>query len=411
MKKLLILLIGAGSAAMAAQTLSQLIESAQQNDLVRAYVQRETSAALNRDALRAGYMPRIDLGGSAGFVDEKGTMDVGETYVGYAKASVVVFDGFKRENALDELRERMAARSFDLSGYKKSVALEVTQAYFNLQSVRGDIAAQEQSKKQLEEELSRQKRFLEAHIVTDEAVARIEAALANAAYDIAELRYREDELMATLKMLSGVNVEGVEPATLRLPHEEAPIENDAIAALRHNALATRYAAEQQNAHYYPTLMVEDTYSFYDYQNYTDTFPIERVDKQNRLQVVATMNLFDFFSASKAKESVMAQKYALDAQIAYESKRVDTNIALSRKGIARAEALMEAAEAALRASERTFETVEKKYHANIVDYVKYLDALYQKSKAQAQYTRAQNAMQLAYALYIYHAGFDIKEYVK
>ena len=212
-------------------------------------------------------------------------------------------------------------------------------------------------------------------------------------------------------VLSGLNVEGLEPAMLQLPHDDASVENDAIVSLRHEALATGYAAEQQNAQYYPTLMVEDTYSFYDYQNYTDTFPIERVDKQNRLQVVATMNLFDFFSASKAKESVMAQKYALDAQIAYETKRVDSNIELSRRGIARAQALTEAAEAALRASERTFETIEKKYHANIVDYVKYLDALYQKSKAQAQYTRAQNALQLAYALYIYHSGFDIKEYVQ
>ena len=70
-----------------------------------------------RSYYEAGYMPRIDLGGSAGFVDEKGTMDVGETYVGYAKASVVVFDGFKRENALDELREWMAARSYDRNNF------------------------------------------------------------------------------------------------------------------------------------------------------------------------------------------------------------------------------------------------------------------------------------------------------
>lgn len=395
----------------ASQELSLLIEAAHKNELVDVYVQQKNVASLNRESLKSSYLPRVDLGASANIVDEQGSIDVGQTYTAYAKASVVVFDGFRRENALDEARSRIDGSDSDLKGYKKALSLQVTQAYFNLLNVYSDIEAQEQSRKQLEEELKRQKRFFEARIVTEEEVERIHAALANTEYEIVTLQYSGDELESQLQTLTGIEIDKLEESHLEVPAFEIRDELDSITSLRHRSQATAYAAEQSTASYYPSLSVEDTYSFYDYNDIPGGFPIERVDQQNRLMIVANMNIIDFSSASKQKQSIMAQKQALDSQIAYEQKLSDANIILAKKAIARTKVLREAANRSLSASQKTFDAIEKKYQAKIVDYVKYLDALYQQRDAHAQFNRAKNAQQLAYAQYYYYSGFDIKEYIR
>jgi outer membrane protein TolC len=66
---------------------------------------------------------------------------------------------------------------------------------------------------------------------------------------------------------------------------------------------------------------------------------------------------------------------------------------------------------MKASNRTFEIIDKKYKARVVDYVKYLDALSQKTEAQAQFNRAIGALKISYARYYYFAGYDVKEFIK
>lgn len=412
MKKALVLsALFASSTLFAEHSLSQLLEVADQSDLVAVYSHQEAAAQQNGSAVKRAYIPKLQIGGSATFVDEKGSIDVGETYVGYGKVQAVVFDGFKRENMFDEYNERSRAASAQRQGYQKSLALDVTKAYYNLLDIYGDIDAQTQSEKQLQEELKRQQRFAQARIVTDEQVARIEAALANARYRIEALQFEADTMKANIKTMTGIEVDTLKRNTLTLSLDHDRKELDTIGALRHDANAMRYLAKQSSSVYYPSLIIDDTYSFYDYDDYSDAFPLDRVEKQNRLSILLEMTLFDSFGASKQKEALLSQAMALQSQLAYESKRADANLELAKRGIERSEALLKAAKSALDASLKTFDVIEKKYQAKIVDYVKYLDALYQKRDAQAQYNRAQNAKEVAYANYIYQSGLDIKEYVQ
>lgn len=388
-----------------------LIESAHQNELVDIYKQNQKTAELNLDSLRSSYLPRIDIGARGVFVDETGSIDVGQTYTAFAEANVVLFDGFKRENANDELKQRAYASETDLNAYKKKLSLQIAQYYYRLLNIQSDIEAQEQNKKLLQQELVRQKRFLDVRIVTEEDVERINAALANADYQIAQLNYDTDELKAFLQTLTGIEIDSLIRSELQAPDYSHVEEFDSIKVLRHQSSAMYYAAEQSTSSYLPSVTLNDTYSFYDYDDEPSSFPIDRADQQNRLTLNLKMNLVDFSAGSKQKEALMAQKMAIDSKIAYENKLSKNNIELSKKAIERSKLLIHAAELALSASEKTFNSIEKKYHANVVDYVKYLDALYQKSNAQAQFNTARNALQLAYAQYFYYAGFDIKEFIK
>jgi outer membrane protein len=410
-KRYISALLLSSSLLLAGEDLKMLLDAAHQNDLVEAYVQQTRSARLEYRSARSSYLPRVDLGASATLVDEKGSIDVGETYNAYAKASLTLFDGFKRENILDEKRSRIHASESDLEAYRKSLSLEVAQNYFNLLNLYGDIDAQLQNRKQLQEQLRRQERFLEARIVTAEEVERIKAALANADYQIEQLRYSAEALEYALHTLTGIVIDELLPSRIAEPGSLKTSEPDAIRALRYQAQATGYSAKQSNPAFYPTISVEDTYGFYEYRDEPTGFPIDRAEKQNRFMAVLSLNLLDFSSASEREQALMAQKNALESQIAYEQKRADADVQLSRKAITRAKALIAAAELALSASQKTYDAVEKKYNARIVDYVKFLDALYQKTDALAQYNRAKNTLQSAYAHYYYHAGYDLKEYVQ
>ena len=226
-----------GAAALAAQTLPELIDAAQRNELVGVYERQQQAATLGREALKASYLPRVDLSGSALFIDETGSIEVGRTYSASARAKAVIFDGFRRENALDEGSARIEAARSDLEGYRKALSLEVTQRYFGLLDLYGDIEAQEQNRRALEEERTRQQRFLEAGLVTEAAVERINAAVADAEYQIAQLRYGVDEVKIALQQLTGAEVETAEAAALAVPASDEVSEPETIRSLRQQAKA------------------------------------------------------------------------------------------------------------------------------------------------------------------------------
>ena len=182
--------------------LPTLIDKAQRNEQVQAYAQRAEAAAMGYKTVKSSYMPRVDLGASASFIDERGSIDVPETYKAYAEANFIILDGFKRKNLLDETSMTSTASRFDLAGFKKATSLQVIQLYFELQNVNADIDALEKNREQLHEQLERFKLFKSAGIATDEDVDRLDAAVADADYRITARRYETDALRSKLELLS-----------------------------------------------------------------------------------------------------------------------------------------------------------------------------------------------------------------
>jgi outer membrane protein len=400
------------SASLMAFSLPELIEQAQRNEQVQAYAKRAESASLGYDAAKSSYFPRIDLGGSASYIDERGSFDVPETYKAYAEANFVILDGFRRENLLDQKKMEREAGRFDLEGFKKATSLQVIRLYFDLQNVTSDIDALRKNREQLTEQLERFKQFKSAGIATEEDVERLNAAVANADYEIASRRFESDTLRSRLELLSGHPLLGEQAVnTVAEPETSETKPLDALEARARRTRALGYAAEQADSVYYPTLVLNDTYTWYDYENFHPAFPVNFVDKQNRLTFALTINLVDFGTARERKEAIVMQQRAAELELQFAKKSADADRALALKAIERARTLLEAAEKSKAASDRTFTVVKQKYEARIVDYIRYLDALTRATEARAQHNRAVNGLNSAYAEYIYNLGLDPKEYVK
>jgi outer membrane protein len=392
--------------------LPTLIGQAQQNEQVQAYAQRAEAAATGYASVKSSYMPRVDLGASASFIDERGSIDVPETYKAYAEANFVILDGFKRKNLLDEKAMASEAGRFDLEGFKKATSLQVIRLYFELLNVNADIDALEKNRAQLGEQLERFKLFKSAGIATEEDVDRLDAAVADADYRITARRYETDALRSKLELLSGTPLEGEQAAqSVTAPASEEAKRLDSLEAMACRARALGYAAEQADSVYYPTLVLNDTYTWYRYENFHPSFPVDFAEKQNRLTLQLSMNLVDFGAAREAKQALRLQQKAQELELRFAEKSAEADRALALKAIERAKNLLGAAEKAKTASDRTFAVVKKKYEARIVDYIRYLDALSKATEARAQYNRALSGLNTAYATYIYNLGEDPKEYVK
>ncbi|MEJ2500673.1 MAG: TolC family protein, partial [Campylobacterales bacterium] len=313
---------------------------------------------------------------------------------------------------IDEKTMASKAGRFDLEGYKKAVSLQVTQLYFSLQNVTSDIDALRKNREQLNEQLARFRLFKEAGIATEEDVERLNAAVADADYRIAERQYESDRLRSRLELLSGAALEGEQaPQRIAMPEQTEAKRLDRLEAAALRARALGYAAEQADSVYYPTLTLNDTYTWYDYENFNPSFPVDFAEKQNRLTLQLGINLIDFGAAREAKQALSLQRQAQELELRYAEKTAEADRALARKAIGRAKTLLDAAQKSKSASDRTFAVVKKKYEARIVDYIRYLDALSRATEARAQFNRAQSALNTAYAAYIYNLGEDPKEYVK
>jgi outer membrane protein TolC len=416
MKKLLILLTL--SSALLASNLTQLIEEAQSNELVEVYQAKLDANTKSYEAVKSSYLPKVEIGASGMFSSPVDPMGAGQVYNAYAKASFVILDGFKRKNTLQEKGKLKESSRYDLAQAKKDISLNVTTLYFNIHITQADINSLEQSKKQLQEQLYQQKKFYQARLTTQDNVARIEAEIANMDYNIEVKKYNLDELttlLHTLTNVQNINLDAQHKQKIKEPIDIEAQELDALKSMESLADSALYKAEQLDSANYPTIVLSDKYSYTQYEddNLKDLgFPnFERLDSQNVLMLSLNMNLFDFGVTSKQREAALSQRGAMLSEIAYKQKELDADVKLALRAIEKSKKLLYAAKLAKEASNTSYEIVQKKYKARVVDYVKYLDALSNKTDADAKYNRAQGSLQISYANYYYHAGFDIKEYIK
>lgn len=389
--------------------LRTLIEHAEKSDLAQSYEYEAQSARSAESAVTRAYLPKITAGYTQQTVDKQGTIDAKTTTVGNLKATLVLFDGFRRENMMDE--KEAAARSAELtaSHFKKNQTLNVINLYYSCLNILEDIKAKEQKGRQLEAEVVRLEKFYRAGSVSLDAVERMKASKAMNDYELHTYRLGLDRTKAGLETITGVNADRLERSTVLDPAAYEYADRDDIKALEMSVQSLDYKARQSRADYMPTIFVEDSYSTYEYDGLNPAF--DMVDKQNKVTVGVSLTLFDFFAKSKEKEALMLQKMKLQSQYAYQKDKAKRELALAFQSLSTAKSSIDAAHARMVAADKTYEYVNKKFQANVVDNVTYLDALSEKYEAMAMYNRSLNQYEYEKAAYYFYASKDIKEFVR
>jgi outer membrane protein len=289
--------------ALNAQTsLPSLIESAHHNERIESYSQQSSAASLGYESAKYSYFPRIDGFGNASFVDRTGGFDAKQSYNAGLKGEFIVFDGFKRENLIDQNKALKNAAKHTLLAAKKEISLEVIKHYFELQNTLDEIETLSVMQDQLEAQLVRLEKFKSVGLASEDALMRMGSELSNVHYKMEDLRYQYEHQKSNLELMSNQVIGDLSPSEILPPKETKTQELDQLNALKYSRDAKVHEAQMRDAQNLPTLKLEDQYTINEY--YNDPIAQMRVSQQNKFIASLTINLVDFSSASLSKQALI-----------------------------------------------------------------------------------------------------------
>lgn len=384
--------------------------AAKNSDIVQTKVQTQEAKGKELASQKSAYYPTVDLGAYYQRLDEKSPFMPGETYSGYAKVGVDIYDGGKKSSLVEQKQNELKASSFDTAATKRNLSLDIVQDFYNIKNLQATLGAKEEAGKFLKAQLYRVSQFYIAKMATKDEVDRLQSAFDTNTYEVEATKLQILSAKKILSLKVGKDVESFEDSSFKEPASESFEPSDSVKSLVAQKDSLDSGARALMSAYYPMLRVEDTYSIYRYGNVDPIMP-KQPDSQNQLMVTLGMRVFDNGSVEKSKEAVVASSQALNTQINYLSQEQKVNFEISQEKIKTSKVEISSATSALQAAKSAFITIEQKYNAGIADNVTYLDALASLTNAKALETKALNDMQSAYATYYYYSGKDIREFLK
>jgi len=389
---------------------SLLIFAPINNKIVKSKQFTQIAKQKELQSIKNSYYPTINLGGFYQNLNTRTPMRAGDIYNGYASIGVNLYDGGRKKSIIEQDRALLNSAKYDTSSYKKSLQLSIVRDYFNILSIKQSLKALNDKNTQLKAEVSRIQKFFKVGSATKESVDKLKAALSNNEYQIDATKY---QILAFKKLLS-LKV-GRKVGTLKVVYIKKLINlqknlSDNIKVLNQEAKSLEFGAKSVNSAYKPQVKLEDTFNLYGYGGYDLSHP-KGLNHQNNLMLSFNMKIFDNGVIKKQKESLLSQKIAIQEQISQLKNEQNINIELALSKINTINAQIKSANSSLIFANSAYKSISEKFDAGSVDNVTFLDALSVKTDAKAQYEKALNDLQIAYATYYFYTNNNIKDFIK
>lgn len=393
-----------------AQSLKSLLELAHQNNqllLSKELLQQSKLQEVN--SKKSAYYPTIDIGGFYQNLDARTTGLAGDTYSGFAKVGIDLYDGGSKSSLLEQKQDEYKASSHDVSAMKKNISLDIMQNFFTIKSLEASLASKGEAQKSIKVQLDRMNAFYEASLATKDDVDRLQAAYDTNIYEMESVKLNILTLKLNLSLQVGQEITALDKSSFKENSKNTLELIDTIKSMEYSKEALHSLSKSIESVYYPQIRLEDTYSLYAYSD-TDAFHPKGVDNQNKLILSVNFRLYDNASLKSSQQAVAISSQALAAQIEYKTQEQKMLHELALARINTSKIKIKSALSALEAAKSAFHTIEQKYTAGIVDNVVYLDALTSKTNAISLYEGALNDAQVAYGMYYYYAGKNIEEFL-
>jgi len=410
MKRLLLLVL---PMLLNAEGLKSLLEHAKaNNELVVSQKYLEQSKLQELDSAKSNYYPTIDAGLFYQREDDATPFRPGTTYGASVKVGFDVYDGGKKSYTEKQKKSEYTSSMFTYNDTKKSIALAITQDFYNIKSLEASLDARQEASNVLKAQLERILQFYDAKLATSDDVDRLQSAYDSNIYAIDSLKFQILSLQSALELKVGKKIASLDDSKFKKILSQQSDELDSIQALRANKTAILNLSETVDSYYYPNIRIEDTYSLYGYRDEPSMagMPIEMLDNQNKIMATLNMRLVDFGAIGEQKAAIALQAEALNEQIKYKSKEQEMQLALAVRRIETVKLNIKSSQSALKSAASALETITKKYNAGIVDNVVYLDALSSYTQAKAFNEKSINDLEIAYAMYYYYNSKNIEEFL-
>ncbi len=371
------------------------------------------------EAAQSAYWPTLDIGGSYSDLSPNSIVTPGRTGTVFASVHLELYDGGRKAALVRAGEYSREAALFEQQAFAKSVTLQVVEYYYAIKKLHANLAALAERAKELKAQIDRVKKFKQTGLATQEAVDKLQAVYDNNRYTMESVRLSIENAQENLRLLTGLDAAHLASSVLIEPKNMHFEWFDVIKKLEATAKATGERAKAIDAGYLPQVTLSDTYHKSHFDDMDTLPPIFSsggssaflVDHQNEVKLKVGMRLFDKGRMKHQSEAVRLQKLALMNELAHAKKEQKMHFRLAGETLKTTRAKIRSAKSALKAAESTYATIKKKFEVGLVDDIAYLDALAQRTLAEARYKETRYDYEVKKSLYYYYAGKDPREYIR
>ena len=409
MIKLKSLLLFIFPAVVMASDLADIVSDAQNSEMIDSLGYIVKAQTKGRDAIESNYLPKIKADYMYQYLgdNDKGFVDVEQSL--NIEASAVIFDGFRNSQSVKAQENLISSTKENMAYQKELLSLNAINLYFSIKTIQASIQAGTQKAKQLENDLVKLERFFKAKSVAEDKVEEVRAALAMTNYEIVYLKQNYQELIFSLETLTGKIISSIGDSTFVDKTVESEDKYHDINSIEYEIKALEYDSKTKTAQYWPSVMIKDTFSNNTYYELPSGVAIPT--STNKVQILASMTIFDFFAKSEESQVIEMQRQAKRSELSFKKREKEVKKRFAKVKLETLKAKISASEISFESSKKSFEFMKKRYEANLVDTSIYLDASSKLYKAKSIASGAKYEYQMALANYYFYNNIPLLEMIK
>lgn len=334
----------------------------------------------------------------------------GGSYYGGNGASVTanweLYSGFSTLNKVKQKEALHRGSIADRNFTEQNLYLQIIQQYYAYFTNYSNLISLQQKKKLLQNNVERLKELYSSGLTTIDDLESLKAEASLTDYQIAQKELEVEQNRLNLSLLTNSEVVEIQREDLRFPDINTRAERSDIVALQEQAISIDYQRRQLS--YAPKINLYNTFSYND--TFGDAIRKSAEKNQNIVGVSVSMSL-DSLSLFKRKEAIGLSQMKALKELSYKKEEQKRDIELYKKSLDIARIKVNSAEAGLKSATLTFDNVSKRYDAQLVNYVDYLNALSQKFTAEATYVESLNNYEMQKANFAFFSGQDLEKHIR
>lgn len=396
--------------------LPALIDSAAYtNGLIKAKEINIQAKVEQVESAKSAYWPTLDVGVDYSLLSPNSLVSPGQSGNIFASLRMDLYDGGRKDALVRAKDFAHKASLFEKAAFEKSITLEIVRDYYGIQTLKATIQALQEHAKELKAQIERVKKFKGAGLATVEDIDKLTAVYENNNFTLENTKFTLEKSEENLKLVTGLSATQLKQNYFKEPRKVHFEVLETIKMLQANANAVGENANAIDAGYLPQVNLTDTYHKSHFDDVVTVPGLEGdgflVEHQNKLMVSVNMRLFDKGKIAKESEAVKYHKLSLLSEIAYRKKEQKMNFRLAERNLKTTMTKIKSSKSALKAAQSTYEVVRKKFEAGLVDNIAFLDALSQRTLAEARYKETVYNYEVRKSIYYYYAGKDPKEFIR
>jgi len=392
--------------AMYAQGLGALVENLQNNDALGSAILNEERSVVQKYAALTAYSPKVEAVGSYFKKANAIVFEPKEVKSGELRASMVLFDGFKREERYGAAKKNAMSAAYKTKYAKQSLILDTVREYYSYFDARAALDAVRFKQSELDGHVKKLTVLTQNGLATKDTLEAVVAAKKDAEYEEANVLLVMQNALLKLELYVNKPVEELSFSHLKELDTSVRGERDDIKADR-LAVESLKHIEGQNT-YLPTLLVQDSIKSHKYSTYDDMGGLQRLPtNNNELSLQLSLTIFDFGLIKKEREMARLEALSAAKNLSYKEHGARIEERLRQIELDAAKKKLSAAKASLEATMTTYEYAKKRFDASLISYTDYLSELSKKQDALSRAKSAEHGVEVKKAELAFAVGIDIQ----